>query len=97
VVYSFLTLTIVFEPRVLQSLRASQALLRINYQQLLDQVLALIRYVIEFFVLEVEFAFFYFLKNNIGIFPLEWQIPRNQCVKDYSNRPEISLHVVVTC
>ena len=96
-VYSFLTLTIVFEPRVLQSLRASQALLRINYQQLLDQVLALTRYVIEFFVLEVKFAFFYFFKNKIGIFSLEWQIPRNQCVQDYSNRPEISLHVVVAC
>lgn len=81
---------------MLQSLRAGETFRGVYDQQLLDEVLALIRYVVELFVFEVEFALFYLLKDNLRILPLEWQVARHQGVQKHSYRPQISLHIVTT-
>lgn len=95
VVYKNMVLSKLFEPNMLQSLHASQALLRIDDQKLLDQVLALIWNVFKFFVSEVEISLFYFFKYLLRIFSLKGKVPRHKCVQENTDRPNISLHVVV--
>ena len=70
-----------FEPRVLQGVLSTQSLLLVDNQELVDQVLALRRHVVELYVVKVELSLFDLAEDLSSVGALEWQVPADEGVQ----------------
>ena len=84
------------KPLMLQSIICRNTLVRINNQQLFNQINNRWRTNIEFLMVEMIVASRYLIENFISALPLKWEVTTHKYIKEHAKRPYVTFIVIMT-